>query len=127
LLDIDVVHNYLSKESYWAPNVARQTVERSIEHSLCFGLYENNIQIGFARVITDKATFGYLADVFILEPYRGRGLSKWMVEVILAHPELQGLRRWLLVTRTAHGLYEQFGWKVMDEETRQRYMLRSES
>lgn len=124
LLNIDVIHNYLSTESYWALNVPREVVETSIQNSLCFGLYKEGIQIGFARLITDRATFAYLADVFILEAYRGKGLSKWLIETIQAHPELQGLRRWMLGTRDAHGLYEQFGWTQMDEDTRKRFMQR---
>ena len=105
-LDVDVIHNYLCNESYWAKNIPVETVERSIEGSCCFGLYvkENSIskQIGFARVITDFATFGYLADVFIIETYRGKGLAKWMMEMIMKHPEMQGLRGWLLATKDAH-------------------------
>jgi GNAT superfamily N-acetyltransferase len=124
LLDISIIHNYLSVESYWAKNVPKETVEKSIEHSICFGVYFNKEQIGFARLVTDKATFAYLADVFILEQHRGRGLSKWLIEVIQSHPELQGLRRWMLGTRDAHGLYEQFGWSVIPEEARGRFMQR---
>jgi len=124
LLDIDVIHQYLSAESYWAMNIPRMVVERSIRNSLCFGVYQEEKQIGFARLITDKATFAYLADVFILEDYRKKGLSKWLMETIQSHPELQGLRRWMLGTRDAHGLYEQFGWTVLDEETRKRFMQR---
>lgn len=123
LLDIDVIHDFLSS-SYWAAGIPREVVEKSIQNALCFGLYDGNKQIGFARVVTDKATFAYLADVFVLESYRGKGLSKWLMEVIQAHPELQGLRRWVLGTRDAHGLYEQFGWTVFTEETRQRFMQR---
>jgi len=124
LLNIDVIHNYLSKESYWAKNIPREIVERSISNSLCFGLYEKGKQVGFARLVTDKATFAYLADVFILEEYRGKGLAKWLMEAIQAHPELQALRRWMLGTRDAHSLYEQFGWTVLDEDTRKRFMQR---
>jgi N-acetylglutamate synthase-like GNAT family acetyltransferase len=124
ILNIGVIHNYLSKESYWANNIPVEVVEKSISNSLCFGLYHNQQQIGFARVVTDKATFAYLADVFILEEQRGNGLSKWMMEVIQSHPELQGLRRWMLGTKDAHGLYEQFGWTVLDEDTRKRFMQR---
>ena len=122
LLDVDVIYNYLSGESYWAKNVPRDVVEKSIANSLCFGLYHHNRQIGFARLITDKATFAYLADVFIISEYRGKGLSKWLIQVIHAHPELQGLRRWVLGTRDAHGLYEQFGWTIFDEDIRKRFM-----
>lgn len=124
LLNIDVIHTYLSKESYWASGIPRDVVEKSVQHSLCFGLYKGDEQIGFARLVTDKATFAYLADVFILESYRGKGLSKWLIEVIQAHPELQGLRRWVLGTRDAHELYEKFGWTVFTEETRKRFMQR---
>jgi len=124
LRDTGVIHGYLSKESYWAQHIPRDIVERSISNSLCFGLYQNGQQIGFARLVTDKATFAYLADVFILEAHRGKGLSKWMLELIQAHPDLQGLRRWMLGTRDAHGLYEQFGWTVLDEDTRKRFMQR---
>ncbi len=124
LLNIDLIHNYLSNESYWAANVPKTVVEKSIANSLCFGLYENNDQLGFARLVTDKATFAYLADVFILPEHRRKGLSKWLIETIQVHPELQGLRRWMLGTRDAHGLYEQFGWTVLDEDTRKRFMQR---
>jgi N-acetylglutamate synthase-like GNAT family acetyltransferase len=122
LLQTDIIHRYLSEESYWAQNIPKAVVEKSIANSLCFGLYHSGKQIGFARLVTDKATFAYLADVFIQEAYRGKGLSKWMMTVIHAHPEVQGLRRWVLGTRDAHGLYEQFGWTVMDEDTRKRFM-----
>ena len=122
LLEVDVIYNYLSGESYWAKNIPRDVVEKSIANSLCFGLYHHNRQIGFARLITDKATFAYLADVFIISEYRGKGLSKWLIQVIHAHPELQGLRRWVLGTQDAHGLYEQFGWTIFDEDIRKRFM-----
>lgn len=124
LLDIAVIHDYLSGQSYWAEHVPREIVEKSIANSLCFGLYKSGKQIGFARLVTDKATFAYLADVFILEEYRGQGLSKWLMEVIQSHPEVQGLRRWMLMTRDAQGLYEQFGWTVLDEDARTRCMQR---
>ncbi len=124
LLDTNVIHGYLSNESYWAANIPLDVVQKAISNSLCFGLYCNGRQIGFARLVTDKATFAYLADVFIIEIFRARGLSKWLIEVIQSHPELQGLRRWMLGTRDAHGLYEQFGWSVLDEDTRKRFMQR---
>ena len=108
-IDREVVHGFLA-ESYWAAGIPRDVVERSIRHSLCFGIYHQGAQVGFARVITDHATFAYLADVFVLPAHRGRGLSKWMMECVLSHPELQGLRRFLLATRDAHGLYAQFGF-----------------
>jgi GNAT superfamily N-acetyltransferase len=118
-LDVDMVHNYLCNESYWAKNISVELVKKSIEGSYCFGLYitENSIlkQVGFARVITDCATFGYLADVFVLESYRGKGLSKWLMETIMNCPDLQGLRRWLLATKDAHGLYTKFGFSSLDK------------
>lgn len=115
-LDIQMIHEYLSKESYWAQNIPLKVVTKGIANSIPFGLYEGDKQIGFARVTTDKASFAYLGDVFILQPYRGRGLSKWLIQTIHTHPELQGLRRWLLVTRDAHGLYEQNGWTLIPEK-----------
>ena len=108
-LDVATIHGFLTT-SYWATGVPIEIVKKSIEHSLNFGLFQNNQQIGFARVITDYATFAYLADVFVLEPFRGRGLSKWLMQVIVDHPELQGLRKWTLFTRDAHGLYRQVGF-----------------
>jgi len=108
-LDLDVIHGFLSG-SYWATGISRDTVERSIEHSLCFGAHDGGRQVGFARVITDRATFAYLADVFVLESHRGRGVGKRLMECIVSHPELHGLRRWTLFTRDAHGLYRQYGF-----------------
>lgn len=123
-LELDVIHGFLTN-CYWAKGIPREVVERSIEHSLCFGIYHDGEsklpglaksarpgepQIGFARVISDFATIAYLGDVFVLEPYRGRGLSAWMMECITRHPRLQGLRRWILLTRDAHGLYAKFGF-----------------
>jgi N-acetylglutamate synthase-like GNAT family acetyltransferase len=115
-LDLYVVHGFLSR-SYWAKAIPRELVERSIRNSLCLGVYSDGKQVGFARVITDKATFAYLCDVFIAEEHRGRGLSKALVAAIKAHRDLQGIRRWMLVTLDAHGLYEQFGFqKVANPE-----------
>jgi GNAT superfamily N-acetyltransferase len=108
-LDVDAIHGFLVR-SYWAEGVPRPVVARSIEHSLCFGLYEDERQIGFARVVTDRAVVAFLSDVFVLEPWRGRGLGKWLVETIVATPELAGLRRWMLVTNDAHGLYRRVGF-----------------
>lgn len=108
-LDLDAIHGFLSR-SYWSPGIPRETVARAIANSLCFGVYLHNAQVGFARLVTDRATFAYLADVFVLEPHRGRGLSRALMEVIVAHPQVQGLRRWLLATRDAHGLYRKFGF-----------------
>jgi len=109
-LDLDVIHRYLSEESFWAAGIPRDVLERAIAGSLCFGAYDGGKQVGFARVVTDSATFAYLCDVFVLEPYRGRGLAKWLMECVIAHPSLQGLRRFVLVTKDAHGLYQKFGF-----------------
>jgi len=109
-LDIPYIHAWLSGRSYWAEGIPLETVIVAIRGSLCFGVYLGDRQIGMARVITDKATFGYLADVFIDEQYRGQGLSKWLMDTILSHPELQGLRNWLLLTKDAHGLYARSGF-----------------
>lgn len=125
LLDRDAIYTELST-SYWSPGIPREVVERGLDNSMVFGVYDTSTQpqrhIGLARVITDKATFAYLADVYITKDYRGRGLSKWLVEVILAHPELRGLRRFCLLTRDAHGLYAKYGFKPMPDPT--RYMER---
>ena len=110
--DLDVIHGYLVR-SYWAEGIPREVVARSVAGSLCFGLLEGEAQIGFARVITDRATFAYLADVFVLEPHRGQGLGVWLVECVMEHPELQGLRRWSLVTRDAHALYRRTGFTAL--------------
>jgi GNAT superfamily N-acetyltransferase len=108
-LDIELIHNFLTN-CYWAKGIPRETVARSIENSLCFGVYAQQKQIGFARVISDFATYAYIGDVFVLESHRGHGLGKWIMECIMRHPRLQGLRRWSLVTRDGHGLYAQFGF-----------------
>ncbi len=110
LLDRPLIHRFLAQRSYWAQGVPREVVERAIDHSLCFGIHEAGRQLGFARVVTDSATFAWLADVFVVEEQRGRGLSKRLVAAVLAHPRLQGLRRFMLGTLDAHGLYEQFGF-----------------
>lgn len=109
-LDISFIHSFLSEKSYWAANVPIETVEKSIAHSFCLGVYDGTQQIGFARIITDQATFGYLADVFIDVAYRKRGLSKWLMEIIMELPFIPRLRRFMLATQDAHGLYEQFGF-----------------
>lgn len=108
-LDVAAIHAFLSR-SYWAENIPLAVVQRSIARSLCFGLYHEREQIGFARLITDRATFAYLADVFVLEAWRGRGLAKFLMRCVRAHPELQGLRRWMLATADAQPFYEQFGF-----------------
>jgi GNAT superfamily N-acetyltransferase len=116
-LDRGLIHEFL-RSSYWAAEVPRSVVDRSIENSLCFGLYEGDRQIGFARVITDSATFAYVSDVFVLESHRGRGLSKWLMEVLMSHPDLQGLRRWMLATADAQGLYRRFGFHSPEKPER---------
>ena len=112
-LQTDIIYKFLIEESYWATTRSVEQMERAIENSLCFGVYLEEKQIGFARVISDLATFAYLGDVFILKEFRGRGLSKWLMETIVSHPDLQGLRRWILATKDAHGLYEQFGFEPL--------------
>lgn len=107
-LDLSAIHRFLSQESYWAKNRTMELTLTAIENSLCFGVYRGRKQVGFARVITDKATFAYIGDVYIIEEHRGKGLSKWLMETIVSQPDLQGLRRWLLATYDAHGLYRQF-------------------
>lgn len=118
-IDLDVVHGFLSR-AYWSEGIPRGVVERAIHNSLCFGMYTDGKQVGFARAITDRATYAYLADVFILDSHQGRGLGTWLLEVIMAHPDLQGLRRWNLLTRDAHGLYRKFGFEA--PRTPERYM-----
>jgi GNAT superfamily N-acetyltransferase len=112
LLDLDVVHDFLTN-CYWSKGIPRETVARAIDNSLCFGIYTQGGQVAFARVITDFATYAYIGDVFVLEAFRGRGLSKWLMECIMQHPRLQGLRRWSLITRDAHGLYQPFGFRPL--------------
>lgn len=107
-LSPEMIHRFLIEESYWAKTRKYEQTLTAIENSICFGLYKGERQIGFARVVSDKATFAYLGDVFVLAEFRGRGLSKWLMEVIISHPELQNLRRWLLATFDAHGLYKQY-------------------
>ena len=109
-LDLDVIHDFLANEAYWSPGVDREVVARSLENALCFGIYHGAEQVGLARVISDFATFAYIADVFVRPSHRGQGLGKWLVETMLAHPELQGLRKWTLDTQDAHDLYARFGF-----------------
>lgn len=120
-LNVGLIHEFL-RTSYWAKDIPRKIVEKSIRHSLCFGAYCESEQIGFARVISDYATFAYLADVFVIPDHRGHGVSKMLVRAILEHPELQGFRRFLLATQDAHGLYAQFGFTRL--ENPERYMTR---
>jgi len=115
-LDVDEICRFLSR-SYWANQRERAVIEKSLQGSLNFGVYDGDRQIGFARVVTDRATFAYLCDVFIHEDYRGKSIGKWMMECIMAHPDLQGLRRWLLATYDAHGLYSQYGFTPLSDPT----------
>ena len=117
-LDADFIHRFLSGESYWAKNISLEAVKRSIEHSLCYGVYHNGNQVGYAKVITDFTTTAYIGDVFITPEYRRRGLSKWLMETIVSHPEMQGLRRWVLATADAHSLYEKSGFKPLAKPDR---------
>jgi GNAT superfamily N-acetyltransferase len=117
--DLELVYGFLTA-CYWAEGIPREVVRRSMENSLCFGIFDGPAQVGFARVITDRATYAYIGDVFIVESHRGRGLGKRLMQAIMEHPELQGLRRWSLVTRDAHGLYEQFGFTPLASP--ERYM-----
>jgi GNAT superfamily N-acetyltransferase len=110
-LDLSLIHEFLSTQAYWCLNIPFATVKRSVDNSFCFGVYQGDKQVGFARVITDFATIAYLGDVFILPEHRGQGLSKLLVAEIMAHPDLQGMRRWILLTGDAHELYRQYGWK----------------
>ena len=123
-LDIRAIHAYLTR-SYWAAGIPEDVVLRSVQGSLCFGLYEGERQVGFARAITDRATFAYLADVYVLEEFRGRGLGRWLIECVMAHPALQGLRRMMLVTRDAHWLYRPFGFAEPDDSSRYMEIRRS--
>ena len=109
-LDLAVIHKFLANEAYWSPGVSLEKVARQLQFSLCFGVYKGKQQVGFARVISDFTTFAYVADVFVLRPYRGLGLGKWLVQTILRHPELQNLRKFTLNTQDAHALYRQFGF-----------------
>ncbi len=116
-LDLQVVHGFLT-EAYWSPGIPREVLERAIAHSVVFGLYEDRRQIGFARVISDWATFAYVCDVFVLESHRGRGLGSWLMSAVMMHPDLQGLRRWILATRDAHGLYRKMGFTELNQPER---------
>jgi GNAT superfamily N-acetyltransferase len=117
-LDVEIIHSFLAQESYWSPGIPRSVVARAIENSLCFGVYHRAAQVGFARVVTDRSTFALLADVFILKAHRGKGLSKWLMRCVVEHEDLQGLRRFLLLTSDAHGLYRQFGFKELGNPSR---------
>jgi GNAT superfamily N-acetyltransferase len=122
-LDMDAICSFLAR-SYWAAERDRDTTRRAVEHSLCFGVYEGERQIGFARVVTDCATFAWLADVFVDENYRGRGLGKWLVQTVLSHPDLQSVPRWFLATRDAHELYRRFGFAALTAPERRMELNR---
>jgi N-acetylglutamate synthase-like GNAT family acetyltransferase len=125
-LNVEVIHNFLAEESYWSPGIPRAIVERAMQNSLCFGVYHRAAQVGFARVVTDKATFALLADLFILSAHRGQGLSKWLMRCVVGHEDLQGLRRLLLLTSDAHSLYRQFGFKELGNPSRFMEVLRQD-
>jgi N-acetylglutamate synthase-like GNAT family acetyltransferase len=125
-LNVEVVHNFLAEESYWSPGIPRAIVERAMQNSLCFGVYHRAEQVGFARVVTDKSTFALLADLFILTPHRGRGLSKWLMRCVVGHEDLQGLRRLLLLTSDAHSLYRQYGFKQLGNPSRFMEVVRQD-
>ncbi len=118
LLQLDAIHKFLTEESYWAKTRTREQTETAVKNSLPFGVYKGENQIGFARVVTDYATFAYLGDVYILEEFRGQGLSLWLMEVIINHPDLQGFRRWILATKDAHTLYEKYGFTELKHPER---------
>lgn len=122
-LDVDAMHAYLSR-SFWAEGIPRETVAKAVANSLCFGLFDGANQVGLARVVTDRATFAYLCDVYVLETHQGRGLGKWLIETVMAHPDLQGLRRFQLVTRDAHGLYSRHGFDAPAHPDRQMEIFR---
>lgn len=117
-LDIAAIHKFLSQESYWAASRPLEQTLTAIENSDCFGVFKGREQVGFARVVTDRATFAYIGDVYIIEEHRGKGLSKWLMKVIVEQPDLQRLRRWILATRDAHGLYEQYGFTELKHPDR---------
>jgi GNAT superfamily N-acetyltransferase len=117
-LDIASIHHFLANESYWSKDIPFIIVQKAVRNSLCFGMFKGEEQIGFARVVSDYVTFAFLADVYILKEYRGLGLSKWLLELILSHPDLQGLRRWMLATRDAHDLYGKYGFRPISHPER---------
>ena len=125
-LNVEVIHKFLAEDSYWSPGIPRSVVERAIGNSLCFGVYHRAAQVGFARVVTDKSTFALLADLFILKAHRGKGLSKWLMHRVVGHEDLQGLRRLLLLTSDAHGLYRQFGFEQLGNPSRFMEVLRQD-
>ncbi|MGB8856475.1 MAG: GNAT family N-acetyltransferase [Burkholderiales bacterium] len=125
LLDVEAIHAFLTR-SYWAEGIAKSVVARAIEHSLCFGLYQGKAQIGYARVITDRTAFAYLCDVYVLDAHRGKGLGKWLIECVVSHRDLQGVRRFCLFTKDAHGLYRRVGFTPMVNTDRYMEIFRPE-
>jgi GNAT superfamily N-acetyltransferase len=123
-LDRDLIHRFLSESSYWASGIPRDIVERSIDNSLCFGAYDGRVQVGFSRIITDYATFAYLADVFVLPSHRGQGIGRQLMQAVKSHPDLQRVRRWLLVTRDAHALYASIGFQPLEMPERHMEITR---
>lgn len=117
-IDFELTHRFLSEEAYWSPGVARDIVDRAIANSIVFGAYKGDAQVAFTRVVSDKATYAWVCDVFVVAGERGAGVGKFLMESMLAHPELQGLRRWMLATRDAHGLYKQYGFAELEDPTR---------
>jgi GNAT superfamily N-acetyltransferase len=124
-MDVAAIHAFLSQESYWAKNIPREVVQRALDHSLCVGAFDGDAQVGFARAVTDYATFAYLADVYVLPSHRGQGLSKRIIDAIVSHSDLHGIRRWHLVTRDAHALYTQFGFHALDAPDRHMMRVRT--
>jgi GNAT superfamily N-acetyltransferase len=124
-LDVAAIHAYLSR-AYWSEGIPRDVVEKALANSLCFGLFRGKDQIGLARVVTDRATYGYLCDVYVLEDFRGRGLGMWLMECVMGHPDLQGLRRFSLATRDAHSLYKKFGFAELKKPQSQMEILRDD-
>ena len=122
LLNLLAIHDFLCNHAYWAKGIPLATVQRALENSLCFGLYQDTQQVGLTRIITDRATYAYLCDVYVLDGHRGRGLARWLMECVTQHPDLQGLRRMFLGTRDAHSLYAQFGFVALTEP--ERYMAK---
>jgi N-acetylglutamate synthase-like GNAT family acetyltransferase len=125
-LDMGLIHRFLAEESYWSQGVPRKVVEKAVQNSLCFGVYAGTEQVGFGRVVTDQATFALVADLFILKEHRGKGLSKWLMQCVVDHDDLQGLRRLLLLTSDAHGLYAQFGFGPLGAPSRFMELLRAD-
>lgn len=114
LLDINLIHNFLSNESYWAKGISKERIKKVIENSFCFGIYKDNKQIGFARVVSDLSSFAYLADVFVLKDYRGKGLASLLIKTILGYDNFKSIRRWLLATKDAHEIYKKLGFKSLE-------------